>query len=82
MRQRLHCFVSLLYACDVLTIDQLIVNGFLFCFSCQMYFESSVVFWCLTCLKECLCLSYLSLKGGSVSPIYTLVLLVSVTSAL
>ena len=37
VRQRLHRLDSLLYDCALLAIDQLMVNGFLFLFNCQMY---------------------------------------------
>ena len=41
VRQRLHRLDSLLYDCALLAIDQLMVNGFLFLFNCQMCLDSS-----------------------------------------
>ena len=53
VRQRLHRLDSLLYDCALLAIDQLMVNGFLFLFNCQMCLDSSVLFWCFSCLNDC-----------------------------
>ena len=53
VRQRLHHLDSLLYDCALLAINQLMVNDFLFLFNCQMWLDSSVLFWCFSCLKDC-----------------------------
>ena len=52
VRQRLHRLDSLLYDCALLAIDQLMVNGFLFLFNCQMCLDSSVLFWCFSCITR------------------------------
>ena len=72
VRHRLHFFVSLEYAWALLEIDHSMVNGVLWCLGCQMFLESSVLFLCFSCRKDCRWLPYLSLNGGSVSPIYCL----------